>query len=118
GPWASIARSGGRLAFGSDWPVVPIDPFLSLHVAINRQTGAGEPPGGWLPDQRLTLPQAVEAWTAGSAYAEHAEHTKGRLRQGMVADIAVLDRDREKAAQQESATAKDEDAGVGGGTGF
>ena len=113
-PWASIARSGGRLAFGSDWPVVPIDPFLSLHVAINRQTGAGEPPGGWLPDQRLTLPQAVEAWTAGSAYAEHAEHIKGRLRQGMLADIAVLDRNLEKTVQQEIAQTKVEATVVGG----
>jgi predicted amidohydrolase YtcJ len=113
-PWASIARGGGRLAFGSDWPVVPIDPFLSLHVAINRQTRRGDPPGGWLPGERLGLSQAVEAWTSGSAYAEHAEHVKGRLREGMLADIAVLDRDLEKAPPGEITQTKVEATVVGG----
>lgn len=92
-PWRSIERSGGRLAFGTDWPVVPLDPAASLHVAVNRQTRAGEPGGGWLPQERLALAAAVDAWTSGSAYAEHAEGVKGTLREGMLADIAVLDRD-------------------------
>jgi hypothetical protein len=92
-PWASILRSGGRLAFGSDWPVVPIDPFGSLHVAVNRQTRTGEPPGGWVASERLKIDDAVAAWTSGSAYAEHSDLAKGRLRDGMLADIAVLDRD-------------------------
>ena len=92
-PWATILRSGGRLAFGSDWPVVPIDPFGSLHVAVNRQTRAGEPHGGWVPSERLSLADAVAAWTSGSAYAERSELAKGRLREGMLADIAILDRD-------------------------
>jgi len=105
-PWASLARTRGRLAFGSDWPVVPIDPFLSLHVAINRQTRDGDPPGGWLPEERLGIAQAVEAWTSGSAYAEHAEHVKGRLREGMLADIAVLDRDLETTPTDEVAQTK------------
>jgi predicted amidohydrolase YtcJ len=113
-PWASIARGGGRLAFGSDWPVVPIDPFLSLHVAINRQTRQGDPPGGWLPGERLGLSQAVEAWTSGSAYAEHAERVKGRLREGMLADIAVLDRDLAQTPPDEVAQAKVEATVVGG----
>ena len=113
-PWASIARGGGRLAFGSDWPVVPIDPFLSLHVAINRQTRHGDPPGGWLPGERLGLSQSVEAWTSGSAYAEHAERDKGRLREGMLADITVLDRDLEKTRPEEVAQAKVEATVVGG----
>jgi predicted amidohydrolase YtcJ len=92
-PWASILRSGGRLAFGSDWPVVPIDPFGSLHVAVNRQTRSGEPAGGWGAAERLGLAEAVAAWTSGSAYAEHSELAKGELREGMLADIAILDRD-------------------------
>jgi predicted amidohydrolase YtcJ len=92
-PWASILRSGGRLAFGSDWPVVPIDPFGSLHVAVNRQTRSGEPPGGWVGSERLDLADAVAAWTSGSAYAERSEPAKGRLGKGMLADIAILDRD-------------------------
>jgi predicted amidohydrolase YtcJ len=113
-PWASIARGGGRLAFGSDWPVVPIDPFLSLHVAINRQTRAGEPVGGWLPQERLVLSQAIEAWTSASAYAEHAEQFKGRLRGGMLADIAVLDRDLAKTPLADVAQTKVEATVVGG----
>ena len=91
-PWASLLRSSARLAFGSDWPVVPIDPFFSLHVAVNRQTRDHTPPGGWIPAERLSLEQAVEPWTSGSAYAEHAEHTKGEIRAGLLADLAVLDR--------------------------
>jgi len=113
-PWASIARTGGRLAFGSDWPVVPIDPFLSLHVATNRQTRHGEPPGGWLPQERLSLAEAVEAWTSGSAYAELAEQIKGRLQPGMLADIAVLDRDLANTAPDEIAQTKVEATVVGG----
>ncbi len=92
-PWASILRAGGRLAFGTDWPVVPLDPVFSLHVAVNRQTAAGHPAGGWLPSERLSLAQAVDGWTSGSAYAQHAESSRGTLRKGLLADIAVLDRD-------------------------
>lgn len=92
-PWASILHAGGRLAFGTDWPVVPLDPAFSLHVAVNRQTRAGDPRAGWLPEQKLSLAQAVAGWTSGSAYAEHAEESRGALRIGMLADIAVVDRD-------------------------
>ena len=92
-PWRSILHSGARLAFGTDWPVVPLDPAASLQVAVTRQTRAGEPSGAWLPDQRLNLAEAVAAWTFGGAYAEHSEDQKGTLADGMLADIAVLDRD-------------------------
>jgi predicted amidohydrolase YtcJ len=92
-PWRSILRSGAALAFGTDWPVVPLDPAASLQVAVTRQTRTGEPAGGWLADQRLKLAEALAAWTFGGAYAEHAEDQKGALAGGMLADIAVLDRD-------------------------
>ena len=91
--WASIARAGGRLAFGSDWPVVPFDPFIALNNAVNRQTVDGEPAGGWLPEERLPLGDALEAYTAGSAFAAFAEHRRGRVRPGLDADLIVLDRD-------------------------
>jgi predicted amidohydrolase YtcJ len=97
-PWRSILLSGAHISFGTDWPVVPLDPAASLHVAVTRQTRAGEPAGGWLPDQRLTLAEALAAWTFGGAYAEHAEDQKGTLAAGMLADIAVLDRDVTAAA--------------------
>jgi predicted amidohydrolase YtcJ len=92
-PWRSILHSGASIAFGTDWPVVPLDPAASLQVAVTRQTRTGEPAGGWLPDQRLKLAEALAAWTFGGAYAEHAEDQKGALAGGMLADIAVLDRD-------------------------
>jgi predicted amidohydrolase YtcJ len=91
--WTSIARAGGRLAFGSDWPVVPFDPFIALNNAVNRQTVDGEPAGGWLPAERLPLEDALEAYTAGSAFAAFAEHRRGRVRPGLDADLVVLDRD-------------------------
>lgn len=91
--WNSIRRAGGRLAFGSDWPVVPYDPFIALNTAVNRQTVDGHPDGGWLPAERMPLVDALEAYTAGSAFAGFAEHRRGRIAPGMDADLVVLDRD-------------------------
>ena len=113
-PWGSILRSGGRLAFGTDWPVVPLDPAAGLHVAVNRQTRGGEPPGGWIPTERLSIADAVAAWTSGAAYAEHRERQKGALQVGMLADIAVLDRDLQRTPLTEIATIKVEATAVGG----
>jgi predicted amidohydrolase YtcJ len=113
-PWASIQRTGASLAFGTDWPVVPLDPAASLHVAVNRQTLSGEPPGGWLPNERLSLADAVAAWTLGAAYAEHKERRKGTLEVGMLADIAVLDRDLETTPASEIASIRVEATAVGG----
>lgn len=91
--WTSILRAGGVLAFGSDWPVVPFDPFIAVHGAVTRQTPGGEPPGGWLPAERLPLPAALSACTLGSAWAAHAEARRGTIAAGLDADLAVLDRD-------------------------
>ena len=91
--YGSIARGNGRLAFGSDWPVVTIDPLLGLHVATNRTTPDGEPDGGWLPSQRLTLRQAIDAYTRGAAWASFDEHRKGSLARDMLADIVILSKD-------------------------
>jgi predicted amidohydrolase YtcJ len=91
--WRSILDRGGRLAFGTDWPVVPFDPFIALHGAATRQTPAGEPPGGWLPTERLTIAEALAAYTVGSAFAAHAETRRGMIEAGRDADLVVLDRD-------------------------
>ena len=91
--WRSILDHGGRLAFGSDWPVVPFDPLIALHGAVTRQTPAGEPPGGWLPAERLTIAEALAAYTLGSAFAAHAETRRGMIEVGRDADVLVLDRD-------------------------
>lgn len=91
--YGSIAKKKGVLAFGSDWPVVAIDPLLGLHVAVNRATIEGEPEGGWIPSERLTVEQAVDAYTRGAAWASFDEHRKGSLARDMLADIVVLTKD-------------------------
>ena len=91
--YGSIAKQKGALAFGSDWPVVAIDPLLGLHVAVNRATLEGEPEGGWIPSERLTLEQAVDAYTRGAAWASFDEHRKGSIARDMLADIVVLTKD-------------------------
>jgi predicted amidohydrolase YtcJ len=88
--WGSLRRAGVRLAFGSDWPVVSMSPFLGLHVAVNRQTPEGIPPGGWLPEQRLSREEALAAYTTGAAYASFMETETGSLVAGKWADLAVL----------------------------
>ena len=92
-PWGSIRKAGGALAFGSDWPIVSFLPFLGLNAATNRTTRDGRPPGGWLPEQRLPIGEALAGYTAGAAWAEFAESRKGSLAPGMLADIVVMDRD-------------------------
>jgi predicted amidohydrolase YtcJ len=92
-PWNSIRHAGGRLAFGSDWPIVSFDPFLGLNSAVNRTTRDGRPAAGWLPHERLALNDALAGYTSGSAWAAHEDAIKGTLEPGMLADIVVLDRD-------------------------
>ena len=72
---------------------MPFDPFIALHGAVTRQTPAGEPPGGWLPGERLTIAEALGAATLGSAFAAHAETRRGMIAVGRDADLVVLDRD-------------------------
>ncbi|WP_428981601.1 amidohydrolase [Novosphingobium album (ex Liu et al. 2023)] len=91
--WKSLAASGTTLAFGSDTPVEPPAPFVGLAVAISRQGADGQPAGGWQPQERLTLPQALAAYTTGAAYAMFAEDRLGRLARGMRADFLFVDRD-------------------------
>ncbi len=91
--WKSIQDAGGRLAFGTDWPVVDLDPRPGIHTALTRQTLDGKPEGGFVPSQRLPLANVLDAWTAGSAYASFEEERKGTLAPGMLADIVVLSMD-------------------------
>lgn len=87
----SLLDSGATLALGTDWVVAPLDPLLTLDAAVNRQTLDGKHPGGWLPEEKITLEEAVRAYTVGSAYAEFAENQKGTLAPGKLADIVLLD---------------------------
>jgi predicted amidohydrolase YtcJ len=91
--WKSIRDAGGQLAFGSDWPVVSIDPRLGMHTALTRQTVDGQPAEGFVPEQRLPLRAVIEAYTFGSARAEYAEDRKGKLAPGMLADVVVWNKD-------------------------
>ena len=91
--WNSIGRAGGKLAFGSDWPVVTIDPLMGLHVAITRTTLDGLPGGGWLPAERLPLRKAIDAYTRNAAWASYDELRKGTLSRDMLADLVVLSDD-------------------------
>jgi predicted amidohydrolase YtcJ len=91
--WAAIERAGGRLVFGSDWPVVTPDVFRGLYCAVVRKTPEGLPPGGWLPEQAVGLEAALRHYTIDAAYAAFAENETGSLRVGKKADLAVISRD-------------------------
>ena len=91
--YGSLLKSGARVAFGSDWPVVTLDPRLGLHVATTRTSPEGLPDGGWLPEERLTLKQALDAYSAGAAFASFDEQRKGTLAAGMLADLVILTSD-------------------------
>jgi hypothetical protein len=93
-PWASLQRSGARLVFSSDWPAaIALDPIRGLHNAVNRRTIEGQPPKGWLPQERLKLVDALRAYTQAGAYASYEELIKGRIAPGMLADLIVLSQD-------------------------
>jgi predicted amidohydrolase YtcJ len=84
---------GVRLALGTDWTVAPLNPMLTLYAAVTRATLDGKNPNGWVPEQKITLPEAVQAYTMGSAYAEFQEKEKGSLTPGKLADIIILSDD-------------------------
>lgn len=89
--WLAFLNKGVTLAFGTDYPVEPVTPFRGLYAAVTRQSENGKQE--YFPAQRLTMDQAIAAYTTGSAFAEFEEKEKGKLVQGMLADFVVLDRD-------------------------
>jgi predicted amidohydrolase YtcJ len=92
--WKSLLDAGARLVFSSDWPAcIDVNPIRGLHVAVNRQTPEGKPEGGWVPRQKVTLEQALRAYTAGGAYASFEESSKGMLKAGMLGDAVVFQQD-------------------------
>jgi predicted amidohydrolase YtcJ len=92
-PWRSVQNGGGVLAFGSDWPIVTQNPWPGVQNALTRQTTEGEPAGGWIPKERISLPDAIHAYTLGAAFAGHREKTEGSLEIGKLADLIVLSQD-------------------------
>jgi hypothetical protein len=101
--WQSMLRTGAKLAFGTDFPVESPNPFPGLSAAISRQDVNGQPPGGWYPDERVTLDEALSAYTRGAAYAGFAEQKIGALDAGKWADFIIVDRDPTKVNPQDLA---------------
>ena len=89
----SLLDSGAMLAFGTDWTVAPLNPLLSIYAAVTRRTLDGKNPKGWVPEQRISVEEAVRAYTVGSAYAEFQEGAKGSISAGKLADLVILSRD-------------------------
>jgi predicted amidohydrolase YtcJ len=91
--WRSLIAAGNRIPGGSDFPVESINPFLGIHAAVTRQDLAGNPAGGWRGEQRLTVEEAVRAFTVDAAWVAHAEDVAGSLAPGKLADFVVLSDD-------------------------
>jgi predicted amidohydrolase YtcJ len=91
--WHSIQAAGGVLGFGSDWPVVTLSPWAGLQNAVTRQTIEGEPKGGWIPSERISLADAIKGYTLNAAFAGHREKTEGSLEAGKLADLIVVSQD-------------------------
>jgi len=104
--WRWFLDAQVPLAFGSDFPVAVVSPFYGITCALTRQDEKGMPPGGWHPDQKMTLDETLRAFTAGSAYAQFAEDRLGTLKVGMRADLTVVDRDLFKIAPRDITNAK------------
>ena len=90
---ASLLHAGTSIALGTDWNVEPLDPLLTLHAAVWRQDTNGRPTQGWFPAERVSIDQAVNFYTSGSAFAERQENQKGRLQLGYLADLVALSHD-------------------------
>lgn len=89
----SLLDADARLAFGSDWTVAPLDPLEGIRAAVTRRTLDGANPGGWVPEQKIAVEEALRAYTSGGAYAGYMENRIGRIEEGMAADLVVLSED-------------------------
>jgi predicted amidohydrolase YtcJ len=89
----SFVDAGARVAFGTDWFVEPLNPMVGLYAAVTRQFTDGTPPGGWFPEERISMAEAIEFYTRGSAYAEFADDRKGSISEGKLADLVLLSKD-------------------------
>jgi predicted amidohydrolase YtcJ len=89
----SLLDAGARLAFGSDWFVAPATPLEGIYAAVTRRTLDGQNPDGWYPEQKITVDEALRAYTSGAAHASFEETDKGTLARGMLADFVLIDRD-------------------------
>ncbi|MGZ7031993.1 MAG: amidohydrolase [Thermoanaerobaculia bacterium] len=91
--WRTVVDNGIRLALGSDFPVEDVNPFFGIYSAVTRQDQNGQPPGGWYPDQRLTLAEAIRGFTIDAAYAAFEEQSRGTIQIGKLADFTIVEGD-------------------------
>ena len=91
--FASLLAAKAKVAFGSDWSVAPATPIEGIYAAVTRRTLDDKHPDGWVPQEKITVEEALRAYTVAGAYAEFQEKEKGKLKAGMLADLVVLDRD-------------------------
>ena len=110
----SFTAAGIPVAFGTDWSVEPLDPRLGLYAAVTREYPQGGPAGGWFPEEKIALEDAIDLYTRGSAYAEFAENDKGTLEAGKLADLVVFAADLFEVAPPEILTTPVDLTVVGG----
>jgi hypothetical protein len=114
----SLMSAGARVAFGSDWSVAPASPLMGIYAASTRQTLDGAHPEGWVPEQKISVEQALIAYTRNGAYAAFEEDSKGSLSEGKLADVVILDRDITVIPTAEIRDARVDRTIVGGRTVF
>ena len=114
----SLLDAGARVAFGSDWFVAPPTPLEGIYAAVTRRTLDDKRPGGWVPEQKITVEEALRAYTSGAAYAEFMEREKGTLERGKLADFVLIDRDLTRVPPETIRDAKVTMTVVGGQTVF
>ncbi len=114
----SLLDAGARLSFGSDWTVAPLDPLLGIDAAVSRRTIDGRNPGGWVPEERITVEEALRAYTVANAYGVFGEGWTGMLKPGYQADLVVIDRDITTLPAEEIRSARVLRTLIGGRTVF
>ncbi|HYL45559.1 MAG TPA: amidohydrolase [Candidatus Limnocylindrales bacterium] len=112
--WNTLERSGAHLAFGTDYPVESVNPLRGIYACVARQTPEGDPPGGWRPQERLSVEDCLRNYTVGSAYAEFEEQQKGTIAPGKLADIVIFSADITRIPAHELLTTSVETTIAGG----